>query len=76
MFTSQCFLTVTFSADVKMLVPSFGMVMPQECRVPPAFGGCPPMLPEVCGPSADHVTFDHVNMANRAPVLATGALVC
>lgn len=41
-------IVVTSAADVKMLVPSFGMVVPQQCRVAPAFGGCPPMPPDVC----------------------------
>jgi hypothetical protein len=51
MFTMHLCVTVTSAADVKVLVPSFGIVMPQECRVSPAFGGCPPIPPEVCGPS-------------------------
>jgi hypothetical protein len=49
--TIQLCVVVTSSALVKVLVPSFGIVMPQECRVSPAFGGCPPIPPEVCGPS-------------------------
>lgn len=48
--TIQLCIVVQSSADVKMLVPSFGLVVPQECRVAPAFGGCPPTAPEVCGP--------------------------
>jgi hypothetical protein len=50
MFTIQLCVVVQSTAVAKLLVPSFGMVMPQECRVSPAFGGCPPMPPEVCGP--------------------------
>ncbi|HWI50630.1 MAG TPA: hypothetical protein VNT01_00635 [Symbiobacteriaceae bacterium] len=50
MFTTLLCIVVTSGADVKILVPSFGVVMPQECRVAPAFGGCPPIPPEVCGP--------------------------
>lgn len=48
--TIQLCIVVQSSADVKMLVPSFGLVVPQQCRVAPAFGGCPPIPPEVCGP--------------------------
>jgi len=48
--TIQLCLVVQSGAEVKILVPSFGIVMPQECRVSPAFGGCPPIPPEVCGP--------------------------
>lgn len=48
--TIQLCIVVTSGADVKILVPSFGVVMPQECRVSPAFGGCPPIPPDVCGP--------------------------
>jgi hypothetical protein len=48
--TIQLCVVVQSTALVKILVPSFGVVMPQECRVSPAFGGCPPMPPEVCGP--------------------------
>jgi len=54
--TIQLCITVTSAADVKLLVPSFGVVMPQECRVSPAFGGCPPMPPDVCGPGSGPVT--------------------
>lgn len=50
MFTIQLCSVGTSGADVKILVPSFSVVMPQECRVAPAFGGCPPIPPEVCGP--------------------------
>jgi hypothetical protein len=48
--TIQLCIVITSGADVKILVPSFGVVMPQECKVAPAFGGCPPIPPEVCGP--------------------------
>lgn len=48
--TIQLCIVVTSGANVKLLVPSFGIVMPQECKVSPAFGGCPPIPPEVCGP--------------------------
>lgn len=50
MFTTHLCIVIQSGADVKILVPSFGIVMPQECRVAPAFGGCPPIPPEVCGP--------------------------
>ena len=50
MFTTLLCVVVQSTAVAKLLVPSFGTVMPQECRVSPAFGGCPPMPPEVCGP--------------------------
>lgn len=43
-------VVVQSTAAVKILVPSFGVVMPQECRVASAFGGCPPIPPDVCGP--------------------------
>ena len=48
--TIQLCVVVQSTAAVKILVPSFGVVMPQECRVAPAFGGCPPIPPDVCGP--------------------------
>lgn len=48
--TIQLCVVVTSSAVVKLLVPAFGMVMPKECRVSPAFGGCPPIPPDLCGP--------------------------
>lgn len=46
--TIQLCVVLTSSATVKALVPSFGMVLPKECNVAGAFGGCPPMPPEVC----------------------------
>lgn len=50
--TIQLCITVTSAADVKILVPSFGVVVPQECRnaAAAAFGGCPPLPPDVCPP--------------------------
>jgi hypothetical protein len=48
--TIQLCLVVTSAADVKLLMPSFGMVMPQECQVSPVFGGCPPVPPDICKP--------------------------
>jgi hypothetical protein len=50
MFTIQLCIVVKSTADVNILVPTFGVVVPQECRVAPAFGGCPPMPPDLCGP--------------------------
>lgn len=42
--TLQLVITITVTAPVKVLVPSFGMVMPRECQAPvPAA-----MLPEEC----------------------------
>lgn len=54
--TIQLCIVVQVTADVKILVPTFGFVMPKECQVAPAFGGCPPIppsqacLPEVLRP--------------------------
>ena len=50
--TIQLCTTTQATADVKVLVPTFGTVIPQPCNVSPAFGGCPPMPPAVCGPGA------------------------
>lgn len=60
--TIQLCVTVTSSADVKLLVPSFGVVVPQECRVSPAFGGCPPIPPDICGPGIGMVGSSGSNM--------------
>jgi len=43
-------ITVQSTADVKVLVPTFGTVVPKECNVSPAFGGCPPSPTDVCNP--------------------------
>lgn len=49
--TIQLCIVVQSTADVKILVPSFGIVMPQECRTAAAaFGGCPPLPPDICPP--------------------------
>lgn len=48
--TIQLCITVKSYADVNILIPSFGTVVPKECQVAAAFGGCPPMPPEICGP--------------------------
>lgn len=49
--TIQLCIVVQSTADVKVLVPSFGIVMPQECRTAAAaFGGCPPLPPDICPP--------------------------
>lgn len=47
--TIQLCLTIKSWADVNIMVPSFGVVAPKQCRVSPAFGGCPPMPPQGCG---------------------------
>jgi hypothetical protein len=49
MFTTLRGLVLTSGAEAKLLVPSFGVVMPRECKVQ-ARGGCPSVPPEVCGP--------------------------
>lgn len=49
--TIQLCTTTQATADVRVLVPTFGTVVPQPCAVSPAFGGCPPMPPQVCAPS-------------------------
>lgn len=46
--TIQLCIVLKTTADVNILVPSFGMVVPKECQVASAFGGCPPMPPEPC----------------------------
>ena len=38
-------IVVQSTAVIKALVPTFGMVVPKECQVSPAFGGCPPFPP-------------------------------
>ncbi|MGE5673710.1 MAG: hypothetical protein ACM3XM_07460 [Mycobacterium leprae] len=51
--TIQLMVVVTSSAPVKILVPSFGTVVPQQCRVSPTgtAPGMGPVSPESCGPS-------------------------
>lgn len=48
--TVQLCITVQSIAKVKVLVPTFGLCVPAECRVAPAFGGCPPLPPNQCFP--------------------------
>lgn len=48
--TIQLCIVLQSTAEVKILVPTFGMVVPQECKVAAAFGGCPPIPPDVCPP--------------------------
>lgn len=48
--TIQLCITTQSTADIKVLVPTFGTVVPKECAVSPAFGGCPPMPAQVCEP--------------------------
>ena len=54
--TIQLCIVITSGAIVKILVPSFGVVMPQKCKVSPAFGGCPPVPPDICGPGTKTCT--------------------
>lgn len=42
-------VTVTVCALVKLLVPTFGLVLPKACQEA-AFAGCPPVPPPGCGP--------------------------
>jgi hypothetical protein len=58
--TIQLCITVQTLANVKILVPTFGLCVPAECRVAPAFGGCPPVPPLQCFP-------DVVNGINGFP---------
>lgn len=51
--TVQLCVVVQSTADVKLLVPAFGFCAPAECRVAPAFGGCPPVPPPQCIPPLD-----------------------
>lgn len=48
MITMQLCIVVKSVADVNVLVPTFGIVVPKECQVAPAFGGCPPLPPQQC----------------------------
>jgi hypothetical protein len=48
--TVQLCITIQSLATVKILVPALGLCVPAECRVAPAFGGCPPMPPGQCFP--------------------------
>lgn len=48
--TIQLCIVVQSTALVKILVPCFGVVVPQECKVSPIFGGCPPLPPDPCPP--------------------------
>lgn len=49
--TIQLCIVVQATANVKVLVPTFGLVLPKECDVSAAFGGCPPVPPDhICPP--------------------------
>jgi hypothetical protein len=50
MFTTHLCIVVKTTADVNLLIPTFGVVVPQECQVAAAFGGCPPAPPRQCPP--------------------------
>ncbi len=46
--TIQLCIVVKSVADINVLVPTFGIVVPKECQVAQAFGGCPPLPPQQC----------------------------
>lgn len=48
--TIQLCVTLTVTANVKVLIPSLGTVMPNECPSAASPTGCPPIPPECEGP--------------------------